>query len=101
MSLMGIEDALDWLKSHGKQPKETDQPGVWRWTLPDPPGHDAHDDLPKPIFDRLGRARLYMDPPPAGTGPGPFPWLYETPVHAMLAAILAVLYAQMEGELPA
>jgi hypothetical protein len=97
MSLMSIEDALNWLDRNRKQPKEI-EPGCWRWTKPDGTPANRHDELPPAVFDRLARCRgLFMDPPP-GRGPGPFPWLFETPVHAQLAAILAILYADLDRE---
>lgn len=70
----------------GKRPKMLHE-YCYRWTLPDPPSHQAPENLPDAVFDRLeADPRAY-----------PQRWLFRTSDAALKAADEAYLKAVADG----
>lgn len=78
--------AYSYTEAAGKRPKYV-HVFCYRWTLPDPPSHNAPEDIPKAIFDRL-------QPDPRAY---PQPWLFRTAEAALAAADEAYRRAWREG----
>jgi hypothetical protein len=79
---MTLEDARNWLHSHGKEPCSSEG-GWWRWILPDAGYNDlgSKSELPQVIFERLAGDDRF------------FPWLFESRSRAYEGAVKAVAAA--------